>query len=325
MIYPTVVLFNKESYVIAVPTPELITNKTGLTEAGTSKISSPKTGEEINVFGLFGVFSASVQKGLRKYLSTSGTKKILCTYDKLSRLKEYINPKEYRLVVDEYHVLLKVYSYRDKAISGVLSCFKDYKSYCFLSATPLEADFKPSQLEGVEEIKAIWKHTDLLTVKLIRTNEPYLSAANIIEAYKRDGYVEVGDMKSYEAFFFINSVTDIAAILQHCHLDKEEVKIVCADNPSNREKLKGYNISNSRSENKRFTFITSKSFECADYFSDSALVFVVSNSRNKNTLLDISTDICQIAGRIRTESNPFRNMLIHIFNTTGKRSMIVLK
>ena len=37
----TIALFNKENYVIAVPTTELITNKTGLTEAGTSIITSP--------------------------------------------------------------------------------------------------------------------------------------------------------------------------------------------------------------------------------------------------------------------------------------------
>ena len=50
-------------------------------------------------------------------------------------------------------------------------------------------------------------------------------------------------------------------------------------------------------------------------------MFVISNSRNKNTLLDISTDIYQIAGRIRTPENPFRNKLVHIFNTTGKRKL----
>ena len=37
----TIVLFNEENYVIAVPTTELITNKTGLSEAGSSTIISP--------------------------------------------------------------------------------------------------------------------------------------------------------------------------------------------------------------------------------------------------------------------------------------------
>ena len=270
---------------------------------------------------MFGEFSYSVKKELKEYLSGTGIKKILCTYDKLGRLKDYLNPSDFRLLVDEYHILLKAYSYRKEAINGVLESFRNYKSFCFLSATPISADFKPEPLEDVEEVEAVWKETDSLTVKLERTNKPYLKAANIIEAYKKDGFVSVGDKKSYEAFFFINSVTDIADILKHCNLTEEEVRVICADTPANREKLKGFTISNSKAPNKKFNFITSKSFEGADFESESGLCFVVSNSRNKNTLLDVSTDIYQIAGRIRTVTNPFRHKLIHIFNTTGKRNL----
>lgn len=316
----TIALFNNENYVIAVPTTELITNKTGLNEAGTSTIKSPD-GKEQEVFGLFGIFSYQVKKELREYVATSGIKKIMCTYDKLPKLVEYLNPADYRLLVDEYHILLKAYSYRRSAIDGVLNNFRDYKSFCFLSATPISPEFTPSALEGIEDIKAVWDEVETLQVNLQRTNKPYLKAANIINAYKQDGYVTVGDLRSYEAFFFINSVTDIAAILEHCNLKDDEVKIVCADTEANRKKLAGYTISNSRAANKRFTFITSKSFEGADYFSDSAICYVVSNNSNHNTLLDISTDIYQIAGRIRTATNPFRNMIVHIFNTTGRRDL----
>lgn len=190
-----------------------------------------------------------------------------------------------------------------------------------MSATPITPEFKPAVLDGVPDIKAEWSDTDTLMVKLDRTNKPYLKAAHYIDAYKTDGYIEINGYRSYEAFFFINSVTDIASILEHCNLKDDEVKIVCADNEANRKKLAGYTISNSRSANKPFTFITSKSFEGADYYSESGVCFVVSNSSNSNTLLDISTDIYQIAGRIRTATNPFRNILIHIFNTTGKRDL----
>ena len=316
----TVALFNDENYIIAVPTTELITNKTGLVDAGKADIFSPD-GKPIQVFGLFGVFSHSVKKALKEYLSGSGLKKVICTYDKLPKLADFLNPSDFRLLVDEYHILLKAYSYRRVAVDGVLNCFKSYKSFCFMSATPISPEFKPAALEGVDDITAVWDDTDTLIVKLDRTNKPYLKAANYIEAYKRDGYITIDGYKSYEAYFFINSVSDIAAILQYCNLSRDEVKIVCADNEQNRAKLAGYTISNSRSANKPFTFITSKSFEGADYYSDSGVCFVVSNSSNTNTLLDISTDIYQIAGRIRTTNNPFRSKLIHIFNTTGKREL----
>ena len=316
----TVALFNKYNQIIAVPTTELITNKTGLTEAGVAIIKAPDGIKTQSVFGLFGEFKLA-QKTLKEYVASPGTKKILCTYDKVEQLVRFIEPQQYQILIDEYHQLLKACSYRSDAIKGVLENFMKFKSFCFLSATPISPDFTPSVLDGIEQIDAVWENTDTLVVKLEQTNNPYVKAANIINSYKRDGFITIEGKKSYEAFFFINSVRDIAAILKHCNLSNDEVKIVCADNEPNRAKLSGYTISNSRAVNKKFTFITSKSFEGADYFSDTGLCFVVSNSRNKNTLLDISTDIYQIAGRIRTETNPFRNILVHIFNTSGKRKL----
>lgn len=188
-----------------------------------------------------------------------------------------------------------------------------------MSATPIPFTFKPDCLQNIEEVQAKWGELDKMKVKLLQTNKPYTFAANIIKAYKRDGYLAILEgIKSYEAFFFINSVTDIVGILKHCNLSNDEVRIICADTDSNREKLIGYDISNSKSPNKMFNFITSKSFEGADYFSKTGLCFVVSSSTNPHTQASIDTDIPQIAGRIRTKDNPFRNLLIHIFNTSYK-------
>ena len=312
----TVVLQNSEDYVIAVPTTELIINKTDITTAGISKQSY----NGIRPFGLFGRFDDATERSLKDYLNRSGTKKIMCTYDKVPKLMEYIQPKNYRLLIDEYHCLLKAYSYRQKAIDGVLADFRAFKSFCFMSATPILPSFKPNCLKDVEEIQAEWPELLKLNVELQQTNKPYLLTANIINKYKRDGFIASEEgIRSYEAFFFINRVTDIVAILKHCNLNKDEVRIICADNDDNREKLIGYDISNSRSPNKMFNFITSKSFEGADYYSETGLCFVISSSSNPHTQASIDTDIPQIAGRIRTKTNPFRNFLVHIFNTTYKK------
>ena len=313
----TVVLQNTEDYVIAVPTTELIINKTNITTAGVSK--EPYNG--IYPFGLFGRFDDAVERKLKDYLNSSNTKKIMCTYDKVPRLMEYITPSTYRLLIDEYHCLLKAYSYRQKAINGVLENFNRFKSFCFMSATPILPSFKPNCLADVKEIQADWgKSLEKLTVELQQTNKPYALVANIINAYKRDGFITSEEgIRSYEAFFFINSVTDIVAILKHCNLSNEEVRIICANNDENKRKLSGYTIGNSRSPNKMFNFITSKSFEGADYHSKTGLCFVVSTQSNPHTQASIDTDIPQIAGRIRTKDNPFRNFMVHIFNTNYKK------
>ncbi len=104
----TVVLQNSEDYVIAVPTTELIINKTDITMAGISK----RDYNGIRPFGLFGRFDDATERKLKDYLNSSGIKKIMCTYDKVPKLMEYIQPSNYRLLIDEYHCLLKAYSYR---------------------------------------------------------------------------------------------------------------------------------------------------------------------------------------------------------------------
>ena len=99
----TIVLFNERDYIIAVPTTELITNKTGLTEAGVAIITAPDGKKTQSVFGLFGEFTYGVQKELKQYVASPGTKKILCTYDKVRQLIRFIEPQQYQILIDEYH------------------------------------------------------------------------------------------------------------------------------------------------------------------------------------------------------------------------------
>ena len=77
-----------------------------------------------NLFGLYGNFTLELKKKLKNYLSSVGVKKIICTYDKIDKLMEFINPKDFKLTIDEYHNFLKQYSFRDKAINGVLAHLK---------------------------------------------------------------------------------------------------------------------------------------------------------------------------------------------------------
>lgn len=318
----TIALKNDKNYVIAVPTVELIVNKIKRDIAGVG-ITKFSDGTSKEVFGIFGMFTYTVKKELKNYLKKDETKKIICTYDKLPKLKDYLNPKDYELLVDEYQNLLKAYSYRDKAIDGVLNSYKEYKSACFMSATPIKPDFTPDALKDLEYIEAEWNNTDKLIVSLQQTNKPFICAANIIRKYKKDGYLDCGGIKSYEAFFFINSVTDIISIILAAQLAPEDVRIICSDNANNRRTLDdklgtGFKIENSNCPNKMFTFLTCKSFEGVDYESETGICFVVSSSSNVHTQAAIDTDIPQIAGRIRTKDNPFRDKIIHIFNTTYK-------
>lgn len=187
----TIALNNKENYIIAVPTTELIINKTDLKEAGSNG----------KIFGVFGYFCNCKAK-LDEYLKTDGIKKIMVTYDSLPKVVGMIEPSNYRLLVDEYHQLLKAYGFRDKAINGVLKEFRKFKSFCFMSATPIEESFIPDSLVDVDEIIAEWDNTDTLVVNLQKTNKPYSYVVNIINNFMKDGYLNCNGLKSYELFFF---------------------------------------------------------------------------------------------------------------------------
>lgn len=305
----TIALGNEENYVIAVPTTELIVNKLNSTE---------------NLFGFYGNYTPILKKNLISYTGKKGVKKIMCTYDKLPLLVELINAMEYRLLVDEYHNLLKQYSFRSNAINGVLDNFRKFKSFCFMSATIIDVEFKPEVLNDVPEYVADWKEEQNLYITPIKTNKPYQLVKNFIDHYLLQSYIIVGEHKSYEAFFFINSVKSIASIIKKCGLTNDNCRVICAndDKGENKKKLGDIEISNSLSPNKMFTFITSKSFEGADFFSETGLCFVISETNVKHTIISIDLDIPQIAGRIRNKENPFKNKVIHIFNTKADDSYI---
>ena len=293
----TIALTNNENYIIAVPTTELIENKCYPAKDTNGNVKFWKKHERRaglspvadNLFGLYGNFTLELKKKLKDYLSSVGVKKIICTYDKIDKLMEFITPKNFKLTIDEYHNFLKQYSFRDKAINGVLAHFKEFKSY--------------------------WNAIDDIIVYPYHTDKPYMVAAKFIKTYQAKGYLKVNGVESKEAYFFINSVTEIKAILKQTQLTEDEYRIICADNPKNRRTLEGYTISSSTDVPKKFNFITSKSFEGVDFHSETGLCFVVSNVLNRHTLVSIDMDIPQIVGRIRTKSNPFRNKVVHIFNT----------
>lgn len=319
----TIAIDNSKNYVIAVPTNEIITNKCypiDKSEQWKAKGIKPGLSPVKNLFGLYRKFTNSLESKLKDYLKQEGTKKIICSYDKIPTLIRLINPKEFKLLVDEYHHFLRSYMFRDKAINGVLENFNDFNSFCFMSATPIPKKYQPDELKEVVYYEADWKESETIQVLPCQTDKPYMIAANIIKAYKEEGFIMIDGQKSEEAYFFVNSVTEIEKILTQAKLKDDDCRIICADNDGNLKKLKEYHISGSTEQPKKFNFITSKSFEGVDYFSETGICFVVSNSFNTHTLLSIEMDIPQIVGRIRTKSNPFRNKLVHIFN---KRSIDV--
>ena len=115
--------------------------------------------------------------------------------------------------------------------------------------------------------------------------------------------------------FFVNSVKFIASVLQRANTHPDDVKIVCANNPENERKLRGYQIGKPADPPRKVNFYTSTCFEGCDIFDEQGKTYVVSSGKNPNTLYDISTLFVQIIGRIR--DSVYKNEVVHIFSNSG--------
>lgn len=124
--------------------------------------------------------------------------------------------------------------------------------------------------------------------------------------------------KVEELYIFINSVTSIKQIVDTLKLNPNDVKICCADRIRNNKLLGEYQIESVSSPNKKINFFTKKCFQGCNLFTNNGLIIVASDAYRAQTLVDISTTMEQIAGRIRINDkyqNIFRNVIVHLFST----------
>lgn len=304
----TVVLENQENVIIACPTKQLIINK--VSQYPNSRCP----------YKLFAVQKGVGQNHIEEYIEEclmSQPIKIMVTYDSFPRALAVMKQKgiECKVVVDEYQEILNAYVYRNAAIKNLLHELKSYSNVTYLSATPIPYKWRPKELKNLPEYEIEWKDAIRIKPFRIHSEHPLAIVANIIRNHKMGRPFELEGNKVEEYFFFINSVSAIKGIIKAAGLSPDEVKIICAKNEVNKMKLGGLAIDDANGANKTFTFCTKTVFYGADFYSRAGLIVVASEGYAKSSLLDISTDMIQIAGRIRTRENPFKNIILHIYNT----------
>jgi hypothetical protein len=301
---------DKYPTIIAVPTVEIIDNKLA---------QYPNERSDHELYGVYaGIRHTDVEDYLNE-LHPSLPPKILTTYDSFYKVAQVIvkNESKYRIVVDEFSELLDAYDYRESAIDDLLKCLERFSYVSYVSATPIQREKYPTQLRDLEETEIVWYQSPKIHVSRHCTSKPIDKVKFIIENYRvagDKGYEMPNGHRSHAAYFFLNSVKQIKQILDKTKLRESQVRVICARTDANKNVLGTYAIGSALAPEKQFNFITSKAFKGADFYSESGLIFIVSNSHNKNTMLSIDTDVKQIIGRLRDISNPFRNTANHIYN-----------
>ena len=272
---------NDRSTLIAAPTVNLIKNKMQ---------------EHPDLLGVYGDVS---NQEITDYLKTHDRWKIMATYDAVPRVVDVAGAEIYSkafLLVDEYHRLLFDYSFRHSAIAGLLKQAPRFASKTFLSATPIEQEFLLDELQGIPQVKIIWPSAEPMQVRLWEETSPLATVA----ALCRNAIARQVD---FNLHFFVNSVTFIGKVIRHAKLTPEQVSIVCSTSGEsydrNKEKIDGFPISMPNGRPCKINFYTSTSFEGCDVFDKVGRTYIVSDGTAVHSMLDISTTIRQIAGRIR--------------------------
>lgn len=276
-----------------------------------------------NRYEVFKCYGGIREYQFRKYIKNNTTYKIAVTYDSLPKLIGWLSGTEgWKVLIDEYHLILEDMDFRYDAINGLMEEIQKFKYYSFLSATPIDLDFEIDFLKQLPHYKVQWNGVTKITPIRYKVTQLTKGLARFIQIFLDEG-ISLPDIngnvsKVEELYIFINSVTSIKQIADTLKLNPDDVKICCADRIRNNKLLGEYQIESVSSPNKKINFFTKKCFQGCNLFTNNGLIIVASDAYRTQTLVDISTTMEQIAGRIRINDeyqNIFRNVIVHLFST----------
>ena len=276
-----------------------------------------------NRYEIFKCYGGVREYQFRKYIKNNTTYKIAVTYDSLPKLIGWLSGTEgWKVLVDEYHLILEDMDFRYDAINGLMEEIQKFRHYSFLSATPIDLDFEIDFLKQLPHYKVQWNGVTKITPIRYKVTQLTKGLARFIQIFLDEG-ISLPDIngnvsKVEELYIFINSVTNIKQIADTLKLNPDDVKICCADRIRNNKLLGEYQIESVSSPNKKINFFTKKCFQGCNLFTNNGLIIVASDAYRTQTLVDISTTMEQIAGRIRINDeyqNIFRNVIVHLFST----------
>lgn len=219
-----------------------------------------------NRYEVFKCYGGVREHQFRRYIKEHQIYKVAVTYDSLPKLLRWMNDKTdcWKILVDEYHIILEDIDFREKAISDLLYSVQKFQHYTFLSATPMNEDYEIPFFKNLPHYTIEWDGLQKIEVKRYKTARVVAGLTKIIDVFRKEGLrlTDInGEVRQVDQLFvFLNSVTSIQNIISTLELDDAEVKICCADRQRNKLLLGKYKIETVSSPNKRINFFTKKCF-----------------------------------------------------------------
>lgn len=274
--------------------------------------------------------------------------KILVTYDSYKLIKEALIScnifDSFYTVIDEFQSIFTDSRFKANTELEFVNNLLDVSRVCFVSATPMI----DSYLDEIDEFKDLpYYELDWEAEEPERIEKPNIKArstqsilpviSSIVETYKSGNFERaiIPDdspegyhyIESREAVFYVNSVSNIVSVLKKCNLDPSEVNILCANTPENKKKLgRRYKIGSVPllgEPHKMFTFCTRTVYLGADFYSDNARSFILSDANIETLAVDITLDLPQILGRQRLSNNPWKNKAELYYKTLSNKNIVL--
>ena len=273
-------LHSTRNSIILVPTIDLARNK-----------------EEKGFLVVYGEISDSK---IKDYINSNiKYKKIIGTYDCLKRLMNY-NILDYFLLIDEYHLLFNAYSFRNDAIQFVLKNYDRFEKYCFMTATPLDDNTILQEIKHLKIINVNWIKAVPIKLNLIDT---YFTTKELLS-------ILLDEKQTCNFHIFLNSLKTITEVVNKLKLN--DYRIVCS-----KRNTKIPNRASTKDPVKKYNFYTASAFEGCDIYDPIGKTIIICDTKISTTMLDISTLIIQICGRLR--NSQFKDDITLILNTYKHR------
>lgn len=254
--------------------------------------------------GFLIVYGKVTNKSIMDYINSDiPYKKIISTYDSLGRILDLCPiVTSYFLLVDEYHILFNSYSFRNEAILNILKLYEKFDDYVFMTATPLDDDNILDEIKHLDIVNIKWEKAQPIKLNLLDVS---FTTKELIKIIFKDSDVNY--------HIFLNSIRTIKEVINKSKIT--DYKIVCSEVARLRNKT--LNMGTTLDKVCKYNFYTSAAFEGCDIYDPNGKTIILCDTNIATTILDISTLIRQICGRLR--DSIYKEEIILILNTDKHR------
>lgn len=289
-----VALTSSNPTIIAVPTKALVKDKI--------------TQEKYKHLNILGVSADYPLKEIPKNCS-----KIICTYQSLPKVCQKLTIKNWDLVVDEMHLLTRMLNFSRQPLLWLLNNFKEFKSYCFMSATVPKKELLLTQLQNLDQVVLEWSNLKEVSFECLHSDNIEESMLQIIAEH-------INGTRPGNAYFFYNSIEGICKLIRTL---RKKGKTNCfsamvSQSSYTKERIRkaGGSIKEPNDYSK-INFVTSANFEGVDYYDKEGVTYIISDNKHEHTKYSIVTTIPQIVGRHR--DSIYSDTVTVIFNNKDLR------